>query len=186
MSSDESEREGVNPRYRRARLEWRNPQMDAWLDTIDIFVRAKHFKEDGSSTAGAHIHNRLHTPRAVSHRGPVAGLPRDAYNPQWLAKLSDYELELLGPVNKPYSFVHENEVDQYVPLFSFCDPHGDAHLTERHSGYSNVELPAASRRLSSAPRLSLLCSRSSFHIHSTHCIIQRIIMLPYTSCSTSE
>ncbi|KAI0740263.1 hypothetical protein C8Q76DRAFT_609568 [Earliella scabrosa] len=122
MSSDESEREGVKPKYRRARLEWRNPLLDDWLDTIDIFVRAKHFKEDGSSTAGAHVHNRADTPRAVSSRPAVPGLPRAAYNPQWLETLSDYQLELLGPIDTAYSFKHEAEIVQYVSFRCFPIP----------------------------------------------------------------
>ena len=111
MSSDESEHEGVSPRYRQVTLDWRNPVIVNFFAVIDVFHDAGHFKsgEDKGSKAGAHTHRRLPAQKS-SRRRPIAGLPLAAYNPKWLETLSGYERTKLNISNVRYDFSHPPEL----------------------------------------------------------------------------
>ena len=119
MSSDEEEHNGVRPIYRRVTQPWRNPILVEWFRVIDIFVRASHFGPDGASRPGAHLHAREVLPTSTSTRAYVSGLPRSAYDPSWLTTLSEFELDAVSLMEKPYSFRHEEEIYKrvYIVLF---------------------------------------------------------------------
>lgn len=117
MSSDESEHEGTQVRYRRTMLAWRNPTLEMFFHTIDVFHDAGRFTDgvDKSSKSGSHVHLRLPAQK-TSKRAAVAGLPEAAYDPVWLKGLSDFFRNRLNVSNVQYQFVHSPEVLKYMDL----------------------------------------------------------------------
>ncbi|KAI0690608.1 hypothetical protein C8T65DRAFT_587795 [Cerioporus squamosus] len=120
MSSDEEEHVGPDIVYRRVRQDWRNPLMVEWFRVVDYFTKTKYIGPNGGNTPGARPHRRQQIAKSTSERDPVRYLPRSAYNPEWLAKQSEFMLDWLSPSDKPYSFIHEAAVLKYVSELCAC------------------------------------------------------------------
>ncbi|OCH84869.1 hypothetical protein OBBRIDRAFT_690169, partial [Obba rivulosa] len=105
MSSDESEREGNKIHYNVLLKPWRNPQVTTWLRLFDAAYHKSRINSVGSNTRGAFPHIRKVGQRLSTSRA-VPGLPRNTYHPDWLMKLTSYELEDLQARDKRYDFKH--------------------------------------------------------------------------------
>ncbi|KAI0060479.1 hypothetical protein BV25DRAFT_1839740 [Artomyces pyxidatus] len=91
MSDDESDHEGGRRggvrRYAIVNYDWRAPEISIWLRMLDLLQLEGKFREDGSATGGNWPRFRFPSSRSTPGTA-IAGLPRNFYNPVWLAKLS--------------------------------------------------------------------------------------------------
>lgn len=156
MSSDESEHEGTQVRYRRTTLEWRNPALETFFTVIDVFHEAGRFTSgaDKSSKSGSHVHLRLPAQK-VSERAAVPGLPEAAYNPTWLKDLSDFFRSRLNISNVQYDFAHSAEVLKFVYFL----PHSRFRGPDHYNTYVHREMvealqPTPSDRTPQVPPLN--------------------------------
>ncbi|KAI9061492.1 hypothetical protein FKP32DRAFT_1575860 [Trametes sanguinea] len=110
MSSDESCVENDVVRYDILVKKWRHPDLTSWLRTFDAVHRRQRFSQTNRTTRGAPVHWRNVSTRVDNSRKPVAGLPKNAYNPEWLATLQEMEREELIMQNESYAFTHSPDV----------------------------------------------------------------------------
>ncbi|OSC96551.1 hypothetical protein PYCCODRAFT_1378950 [Trametes coccinea BRFM310] len=121
MSSDESCVENDVVHYEILVKRWRHPALTSWLRTFDAVYRKLRFSETNRTTRGAPVHWRQVTTRVDNSRAAVHGLPKNAYNPDWLTTLQDMDLEDLAMEEDAYPFTHPPEVMMYVS--SRCPTH---------------------------------------------------------------
>ncbi|KAI9062651.1 hypothetical protein FKP32DRAFT_1612425 [Trametes sanguinea] len=110
MSSDESSVENDVVHYEILVKKWRHPALTPWLRTFDAVYRRLRFSETNRTTRGAPVHWRQVTTRVDNTRAAVHGLPKNAYNPDWLSNLQDMDKEDLAIDEDTYSFTHPPEV----------------------------------------------------------------------------
>lgn len=113
MSSDEPDGPSNPKQYCVLVKPWRNPVLASWLRTFDAVHR--RFREDElipGIQKGAQPHLRVLTDKVDGRRGAVAGLPRNAYNPDWLANLTSVDLEDLNMEPDNYDFSHTPIMNQ--------------------------------------------------------------------------
>ncbi|KAL6299909.1 hypothetical protein BKA93DRAFT_741554, partial [Sparassis latifolia] len=99
MSGDESDHlgggRGGQRQYAIVKEEWRNDVLTPWLRTMDLLQLHTKFNEMGSAAPGNWPRVRKPSMRTVNPGCPVAGLPANFYNPQWLATLRRSQIEQL-------------------------------------------------------------------------------------------
>ena len=115
MSSNESDTEEAigdayvrrnNTRYRAKRPVWRAVVLDAWLRVFDTCYVVWRRTATGSMHGSAvHLRERSADDWSSS-KSFVAGLERNAYNPEWLATRADIDITI-RPLDKAYIFSHD-------------------------------------------------------------------------------
>ncbi|KAI0323556.1 hypothetical protein GY45DRAFT_1264373 [Cubamyces sp. BRFM 1775] len=113
MSSDESDHRNGAVQYGVFKKEWRNPAITKWLRVFDSLYRRLRLNEASHSTPGSHPHLRFYSDKQSSRHPPVKNLPRNAYDPEWLAGLNQYDIKLLGCLNVTYNFTHHPDMERY-------------------------------------------------------------------------
>lgn len=87
MSSDESDHQSNGMRrYRILAKPWRNPMLGPWLRVFDKLYRIARL-----GASGADVHRRMPSDVTSDRRPAVRGLPHNAYNPDWLKKVTDHD-----------------------------------------------------------------------------------------------
>jgi len=76
-------------------LEWRNPEVVNFFRTMYGLYYSTRFKSDDKPGMGKFPHRRIVSYRTTSGQ-PVSGLPRNFYNPGYLATLDPIELQRLN------------------------------------------------------------------------------------------
>lgn len=105
MSSDEAESDGDTVRYRVLKHTWRAPELTPWLRVFDAAYRLDRMKPV-AQRQGASPRIRYYTNLvSVSLKVPQ-GLPRNAYNPEWLSSLLPLYRDRLRIRNEDYHFHH--------------------------------------------------------------------------------
>ncbi|KDR66684.1 hypothetical protein GALMADRAFT_147736 [Galerina marginata CBS 339.88] len=103
MSSDESEGEDANETACIVRIpRWRSKALSDWLHVIDrIYILSRR---KAGNRRGSLPHLRIYKDGSFSLKDKfVSGLPKNAYDPEWLSKAQDvYEKD------EEYLFKHEN------------------------------------------------------------------------------
>ncbi|KAI0367548.1 hypothetical protein BV20DRAFT_1037610 [Pilatotrama ljubarskyi] len=104
MSSDESDEDSNGCKlFRILAKSWRPDRVTAWLrgfDAVDALTR------DAQSSRGNQPRRRAVSSKVDDSRAAVKGLPKNAYNPVWYAKLGDFVREALCRSEDTYSFEH--------------------------------------------------------------------------------
>jgi hypothetical protein len=99
VSGDETDHRGSKNRYVITSLPWRAAWIRGWMIVFDRLHLATRFTASGRATPGAFPHIRTMPPpnrlRKETNCDPVRSLPRNFYNPAWLARQSDWYLEWL-------------------------------------------------------------------------------------------
>ena len=121
MSSDKSDYEKArhdhclgtcNPRYLVLTPKWRAQCLSDWLHVFDLLYMAD-CRSDGPSW-GNFLHLRIHDAAnpCFSDRParPVPGLPKNTYDPTWLASHSNFRVGC-----EDYAFTHENSLFSWAP-----------------------------------------------------------------------
>jgi hypothetical protein len=96
MSGDESDHANArgDKRYIIFQDEWRNPDLVQWIRVLDKVYISTKWNRVGRASKGNWVRARIPTTQRTTRQGiPVAGLPRNFYNPTWLKKLDTFELE---------------------------------------------------------------------------------------------
>ena len=108
MSSDESDPDD-NTSVSIIHKDWRSPEVIRLLQVIDRHRRAVNCY--GNARAGAPPRSRRrHLGGPVSRHKPVAGLPRNWYNPIWYNCLSRSQLAGLGALAEvPLPLINEDD-----------------------------------------------------------------------------
>ncbi|KAI0738563.1 hypothetical protein C8Q80DRAFT_1113468, partial [Daedaleopsis nitida] len=102
--------------YRILKKTWRNPLLTPWLRTFDKL----HDVSRLDSLNGSLPHKRIPSNIVSDRRPAVRGLPHNAYNPRWLASLTDHDRMLLCvKMDKQYKFSHSDKLTSraYVKFF---------------------------------------------------------------------
>lgn len=97
MSGDETDYDHQTPEQAViTRLPWRNPAVDNWLRLFDKLHLLSRFHGDGRPTPGQFPHHRVPSCRPERHIShAAAGLPRNFYCENFLARLNPSELRKL-------------------------------------------------------------------------------------------
>lgn len=117
MSEDEPDGVGSlgEKRYRIIESDWRDPRLVAWLRLFDGLYISTRFNEVGLPTPGSWPRIRIppgpNAPKA--HRRPPSGLPRNFFNPKYLAGLQPYQLAQLQ-LKEPVTLTFPKDLVQYV------------------------------------------------------------------------
>ena len=102
MSGDETDTEykgtrtkgrKPQPRYTTLRPDWRNPDVESWLRTLDHIHLWTRFTTDDKVTPGRFPHIRVPPPTklvVIQAKVPI-GLPQNWYSPEWLKKRTALE-----------------------------------------------------------------------------------------------
>lgn len=110
MSSDEEDSGSAYRRYRVARKPWRHPQVTAFLRVLDAMHRRWRSRAGQGSLRGAPPRLRFESTDVSTESRPVPGLPRNAYDPDWLNSLTTVQREDLHIDEQLYDFSHHVEV----------------------------------------------------------------------------
>lgn len=112
MSSDESDTENRLAKVYRILLKSsRNPELTAFLHTIDIITRGLRVM---SATPGNNPRLRLISSHVSTTQKPVTQLPINMYRTEWYDSLTDMEREYLFADPKPYDCSHKLQIRQCV------------------------------------------------------------------------
>ncbi|EIW54269.1 uncharacterized protein TRAVEDRAFT_132465 [Trametes versicolor FP-101664 SS1] len=112
MSSDESDSQNGVKYYRILRKSWRPERVTLWVrgfDAVEAISRP-------SNARGNQPRKRMQSTKVDDSRDAVKGLPRNAYDATWYAKLGDFAREDLCRSEETYSFDHCPAVWRYVLL----------------------------------------------------------------------
>jgi hypothetical protein len=108
VSGDETDHRGRQLRYNITTLSWRSPEIRRWMQVLDDLHLSTRFSTGNRATAGKFPHVRIHiSERNERHLDtPVAGLPRNFYNQDWMDSLDRREraaLRIQEPVDLSFS-----------------------------------------------------------------------------------
>lgn len=108
MSGDESAHEGGRVRYAITSLRWRNPSEEVvrWFRMLDALHLSTRFNINDRPRPGKFPHLRVNSRRVERSDAPVPGLPRNFYDPTWLASLDPFEeqnLDIQNPIDLTFS-----------------------------------------------------------------------------------
>lgn len=97
MSDDEPEDDVGTHGERRFRIvvpKWRNPRLTSWLRVFDGLYISTRFNDAGRATRGNWPRIRLppHPNALKSDKRPPSGLPKNFFDPKYLAGLQPYQL----------------------------------------------------------------------------------------------
>lgn len=115
MSSDEEDHYRGTKHYRVLKKRWRAQELTPWLRVFDAAYRKDRsvpFEQGQGAMPRLRYTSNAETHRPV--RNAVKGLPRNAYDPDWVASLSSYERGRLGMIDEIYNFQHTAEAWLYV------------------------------------------------------------------------
>ena len=103
ISGDETDRgkEGIGmipPRYKIGRVSWRSQELTHVMRSLDLLHLHSRFTPAGRITSGNWPRYRVESTLEVDS-SPVCGLPRNCYDPIWLADQDEDALDMLdvGP-----------------------------------------------------------------------------------------
>lgn len=116
MSSDESEGEDVgdDPEYHILSPLWRHHRVAGWLRMFDALHNILRKSGDVSVSRGSFPRRRKVTRRKSSSTKFVAGLPENAYDPEWRANSMLRKYDLLP--SQDYDFSHDSDIIEWVNL----------------------------------------------------------------------
>ena len=101
MSGDETDHHNGELRYVVKTLEWRSKEAKDFFMTLDWLHLSTRFGASGRATRGKFPHPRVHNSGRAPVKGkPVAGLPSNFYNKEWIRTLSPLELQELKRLPK--------------------------------------------------------------------------------------
>jgi hypothetical protein len=108
MSGDESDHSDGQERYACTYLPWRNPapEVKQWFKNFDYLHLSTRFTADDRATSGKSPHIRINSDRKEQHAAPVSSLPRNFYDPVWLATMDEFEvmeLDIQPPIDLSFS-----------------------------------------------------------------------------------
>ncbi|EMD36708.1 hypothetical protein CERSUDRAFT_50933 [Gelatoporia subvermispora B] len=112
MSSDEDLHLKGVLQYRVLLKSWRHERVTNWLRVFDAAHRRSRLNKVNSASRGAPVCNRLRDVKIDETRPAVSGLPRNAYDSQWLAKQGEFDLDDLQINEEQYNFnlsAHEQQ-----------------------------------------------------------------------------
>lgn len=116
LSDDESDHEnGTNlgrSRYSIVKEPWRSDELIIWLRMMDLLACGEKWAGRNVAHQGNSRRFRAHSSRS-KHGVPVAGLPKNCYNPDWLDALGHFEREHLQ-VGPPQDMRFSEEERRYV------------------------------------------------------------------------
>lgn len=97
MSGDETDGPPGAWRYVVTNLRWRSDdaEVKTWFRTFDHLHMSTCFTTNDRPTPGAFPHPRVQSRRIETNDTPVAGLPVNFYNRNWLKSLERFELDKL-------------------------------------------------------------------------------------------
>ena len=114
ISDDEHEPDRIStgtvrqPEYKIRMPWWRSSELTDWLRSLDVLHIASRFSASGHPLPGNWPRIRYDSsPTMFEYRTKTAipGLPRNCYNPDFLAQLSDFHIEQLEIKDVDYNFV---------------------------------------------------------------------------------
>ena len=114
MSSDESETESGVKQYTVLKKSWRADEVTLWLRGIDAIVALS------TKSRGNRPRIRMVSTKVDDSRPAVQGLPQNAYNSTWYARLGDFDRADLHRSEEIYEFNHANSVWLYVFRLLSC------------------------------------------------------------------
>ncbi|KLO06160.1 hypothetical protein SCHPADRAFT_895681 [Schizopora paradoxa] len=121
MSDDERDGVGIygERRFRIIEQEWKHPDLTYWVRILDGLYISTRFNEAGKPTPGNWPRIRLPpAPNAPkSKKLPPSGLPRNFFNPEYLASLYPYQLARLQ-VKPPRKLEFPPELIEYRDVTS--------------------------------------------------------------------
>lgn len=111
-SEDESDRDHKSPegrpRYLILQLEWRSEELTRYLRALDVVHLSTRWTRSGRAKRGQFPRIRVVVKNKVDRDAqPIQGLPRNFYNPSWLAAQSEETKTVLQ--------IQEKEVDLSIP-----------------------------------------------------------------------
>ena len=110
ISSDESDHENGVPMFHITIVPWRNPALTPWLRALDAIHRMARFGPIMHNTRGSPPRERFDSGLVSrNNRRAPRGLPINAYDPEWLARLPSWHRQDLGAI-PPYPFEHSAAV----------------------------------------------------------------------------
>jgi hypothetical protein len=127
MSEDESDHGGnggavQGRRYKIVKLQWRSLEATKWLRTMDLIYAGTKINED--NTRGPGNQSRPRYPSSKKQLGrPIKGLPRNFYDPRWLATLTPRKLEELR-VQPEISIEFSKAEQRYFSFLRQLTSHG--------------------------------------------------------------
>ncbi len=109
MSSDESDTEAGVKQYGILKKSWRPDEVTLWLRGIDAVVALS------TKARGNRPRVRMVSTKYDDSRSAVRGLPKNAYESAWYAKLGDFaRADLHREEDETYDFNHARSVWLYV------------------------------------------------------------------------
>jgi hypothetical protein len=115
MSSDEEDYQpDGTPQYLVLVPRWRDSKVTFWLRVFDLMVIWDRRNRGESVSRGAHPRRRTPTRRISQSTKFVAGLPINAYHPEWLRNRLEVK-NTVHPDPTPYLFNHHHRIAEYVP-----------------------------------------------------------------------
>ena len=123
MSGDEEDFSYLPPRGLKCKrfivrsMTWRNPAAVEFFRVLDALYFSLRCSDDGKWSRGHFPDERLRCERTESGRA-VRGLPRNFYNPAWLATLDPLEIEMLD-MQPSVNFDFSQDILRWVELCHF-------------------------------------------------------------------
>ena len=122
MSSDEEDATpGAFKQYHVFVKGWRSAALVELLRNLDALHRRYRSPQGQGSSQGSQPHIRYLSGQVANERKAVAGLPRAAYDANWLAARSEAELEELAIDETPYDFSLSQHLSECVCSFTHTD-----------------------------------------------------------------
>ena len=118
MSSDEEDDKGSFVRYRVFKKTWRHADVTKFLRILDALYRMWRRESGQAPKRGSMQRRRYLVDEEATDRPAVPRLPKNAYDPDWLAKLTPTELDDLSPSKEKYDFSHDRNLKRYAVLWS--------------------------------------------------------------------
>lgn len=118
MSGDESDHEAgkrsrrCDRQYKIVNDNWRNPAIRRWLRILDLLYLVSKFNSLGRASKGTWP--RVRNPSYKVVEGvPISGLPKNFYDPIWVADLSEAKCKALD-MKPAMNLSFEEEILRYV------------------------------------------------------------------------
>ncbi|KAI0648927.1 hypothetical protein C8Q79DRAFT_904310 [Trametes meyenii] len=110
MSSDEEDTASPFPCYHVSHKPWRAHAVTRFLRVLDALYRRRRSRQGQGSRRGAQPRLRFQSSNVSSQATAVHGLPRNAYDSNWLTARTAVEIEDLNIDETQYDFSHHADV----------------------------------------------------------------------------
>lgn len=120
MSGDEEDFSYLPPRGLKCKrfivrsMDWRNPVAVEFFRVLDALYFSLRYSDDGKWSRGHFPDERLRCDR-TGHGSAVRGLPRNFYNPAWLATVDPLQIEMLD-MQPSVNFNFSQDILRWVEL----------------------------------------------------------------------